>query len=119
MDMVRIEAVGLSRLGIMPDQCMTLSPRELFLALQDVQELANESMKLQFRVGWEYVRTTLFYIHNMNPYRKKALRKASDLMKFDWDTDHKQPMQSIETMKQMLINMHVANHKRNKQRKKK
>ena len=115
--MVRLAAISLNRLRLQPEEMLMLSPRELFLALQDYGKCKIEEFELYARLGWEQTRFQLFSIHNMNPHRKKSLKKPEQFMKFEWDRERQNKEQSVDEMREILKALHVGNYKKRTRRK--
>ncbi len=98
--------IALSRLHITPTEFYQLCPIEFHYALLDHQEREQAVIELPIKTMWETTRMSLFWHFNMNPYRKKSLKKLKDVFSLSWDTEEKP--QTVEQMSIALQAIHAA-----------
>ena len=94
--------LAMSRLHLSVFEFYQTTPIEFFYALKQQKEWDEIYLKTVTRTIYESMRIQTTLIHNMSPYSKKAIKKPTSLLKFEWDEKEQPKVQSLEEMKQAL-----------------
>jgi len=76
-----------------------MTPKEFDSAIRDNNKVKQMQLEEMNKTIFESMRLQTLMLHNMNPYRKKGLKKVTELLKFPWE---KAKVQSVDEMKSVL-----------------
>lgn len=94
-----MSSIAVARFGITVMEFYDMTPLEFTYAMQDWNKVKQLEVEEMNKTVFESMRFQTMLIYNMNPYRKKSLRKPSQLFKLPWE---KAKAQTVGQMKTML-----------------
>ena len=95
--------VAINRLHRTPYQFYELTPKEFDIAIEDNNILVKEILNAHLQINFEAVRLHGMLMAQMNPYINKKPSKVEDVLRFTWDSDKPVKRQSVEEMKNILL----------------
>lgn len=107
----------MSRLGLSVFEFYKTTPIEFYYALKDNKEWEEGKLNIIVRTIYESMRLQTVFVHNMNPYSKRAIRKPESLLKFEWDKIKQPKIQTLEEMKKALYSIAGRHKKKGKEKK--
>lgn len=94
----------------MPEQFLTLSPRELYEALKDHQDRERVTLEEQVKATYNAARLVGMWVFNFTPVKKKVMTDPQKLCRFPWDKAAEKPnLEKMTPKQQRMYLRQIAN----------